>query len=198
MRKLILASSSPRRRQLLEREGYKFQTLTVEISEIFEENLNLEEALKEVTRKKAEAVIKSGKLLNLKDFLILSGDTIVVLEGEILGKPKNSAQAVEYLTRLSGKTHSVMTGICLWDGLSGEVVLDIGRSQVTFNELSKEQIQAYVDSGDPMDKAGAYGIQTVEKGFIKSIDGSIENVMGLPIELVQHWLVKKKWDVDKK
>jgi septum formation protein len=198
MRTLVLASSSPRRSELLQAMGFKFQTLSVEISEIFKENLNLEDGLLDVARRKAEAVVRSGKLLNIKDFLVLSGDTIVMLEGEVLGKPANRDIAIEYLSKLSEKTHCVMTGICLWDGLTGEVLVNLDRSFVTFKKLSREQIEKYVDTGDPMDKAGAYGIQSLDRGFIEKIEGSIENVMGLPVQLLSQIFEKKGWEIAKR
>ena len=197
MRNLILASKSPRRCDLLKNHGFKFQVLPLEISEILNKNLSLDDAVMDLAYQKGQALLSSGKLLNIENYLVLSGDTIVVVGDEVLGKPKNTEIAVEYLKKLSGITHSVKTSICLLDQLSGEVVKAIETSKITFRKLSDEEINEYVATGDPMDKAGAYGIQTLKKGYITDIDGSVENVMGLPVKLFERILLEKGWNVDR-
>ncbi len=197
MTSLILASQSPRRSQLLKELGYKFQILTVEVSEILDENLNLDEGIQNIARQKARALVESGKLKKLHDYVVLSGDTVVVLEGRILGKPQNEAQAREYLRLLSGATHSVKTGVCFYSSLSGQELTTIETSEVEFHTLTDQQIYEYVETGDPMDKAGAYGIQSLDRNFIKEIRGSRENVMGLPVQLVSQIIEKSGWKFER-
>ena len=147
MKNLVLASHSPRRKTLLEKQGYKFRTLTVEISEILKENLNLEDAIMDVARQKARALVESGKLLELNNYLVLSGDTVVVVEDQVLGKPKNRQEARSHLQKLSGITHCVKTGICFLVQESETPILAIDSSFVTFRKLSSEQIESYIETG---------------------------------------------------
>lgn len=197
MHQLVLASQSPRRKELLEKAGFKFHTFTIEVSEILKKNLILEEALKELVCRKAQAALDSAKLLKLKDFLVLTGDTVVVLEDEVLGKPKNALQAEEFLNRLSNKTHSVITAVCLVAEGSQDFVTGYCVTRVKFRELEAEEIQEYVQSGEPMDKAGAYAIQGAAKKFVVSVDGPLDNVVGLPIELVERLMKENGWIVDR-
>lgn len=197
MKTLVLASQSPRRKQLLQKAGFKFQTLSVEISEKLNKNLNLDDALMDLARQKAVALIDSGKLLNLKDFLILSADTEVVLEQRVFGKPKNSYEAFEMLRLLSGKIHAVKTAICIWNSTSGEFVTDISTTLVEFNELSDDEINAYINACKPFDKAGGYGLQELPTHFVKQVNGFLDTVVGLPVKLVEELLEKKKWYVDR-
>lgn len=174
--KLLLASASPRRRELLA----PVCPFEVEISRF-----------EEVDKGSAEEVVLSnarGKALEVlgrfPDCRVLGADTAVALDGMILGKPKDAADAERMLRSLSGKTHSVFTGVCLADksGVKERVV----ETKVLFKELSKKTIKSYVLSGAPLDKAGAYGIQ--DGVVVKSYEGSYTNVMGLPMETVKEML----------
>lgn len=170
--KLILASNSPRRRELLAQYGYEFE---VEPS-LFEESakgLSAYETVLFNARGKAGEVFSRSK----KD-VVLGADTVVCLNGEVLGKPKDRADAVRMLTLLSGNAHEVYTGVCV-HGPNGEF-FGVVKTEVVFHPLSKEFIEAYVAGGSPMDKAGAYGIQ--DGGLVARIEGSYSNVVGLPIE----------------
>jgi septum formation protein len=180
MHELVLTSTSPRRRQILNEAGYKFRTFPLEVSEILNENMSLHERISDCARQKVMAAVESGKLLKSKEILLLGADTVVVHEGQILGKPRNEQDATQILTQLSGQIHSVITGFCLFDLTTERLILDHDITSVHFKKLSPEDIREYVESGDPMDKAGAYGIQTAAKKFVESYEGSLNNVIGLP------------------
>ena len=180
MEKLILASNSPRRRELLS-EICEFEV----VPSLFEEkaeNLTAKETVLAFAQGKAEEVAS-----RFPNRYVLGADTVVSYAGEILGKPKNKADAAEMLRKLSGNTHSVFTGVCLVGG--GQTFLEAVETKVTFFELSEELIAAYVNSGLPLDKAGAYGIQD---GYplVKSYEGQYSNVVGLPVETVRELLKK--------
>lgn len=172
--KVLLASASPRRRQLLA----QITAFEVEPSS-FEERaagLSARETALSFARGKARDVF-----LKHPDCLVLGADTVVCLNGEIFGKPKDAADAKRMLRLLSGKTHSVFTGVCLMR--SGAAAEGVDETRVTFLPLSEEEIDAYVASGLPFGKAGAYGIQ--DGGLVEKIEGSYSNVVGLPLELTQ-------------
>lgn len=197
LKSLFLASNSPRRKELLDKAGFLFQTYPVKVSEFLDKNLNLDEGVKQIARQKAVAAFEELKSSKRQDFLVLASDTLVALEGEVFGKPENKNQAFEFLRRLSGQTHQVKTSICFIDD-SGKCILDIETSHVTFRDLSEAEIWDYIETGDPMDKAGAYGIQSVGATFISQLDGSLDNVMGLSINLVKRMISESGWNVHRK
>lgn len=171
---LILASASPRRRELLARLGQEFRVVTAEHDETMEENDPRAEVAR-VSRVKAQAV----RALCADDDLILAADTIVVCDGKILGKPQDAAEAARMLRKLSNRAHRVMTGMTL---LCGERIESrTVETEVRFRALCEEEIAAYVASGEPMDKAGAYGIQGAAASFVSELHGDYYNVMGLPL-----------------
>ena len=181
--KLILASGSPRRKELLKEYGFDF---TVIPSSFNETNLLLSPEL----TAKSNALGKAKDVFDTiccDDAVILGADTIVVLGDKILGKPQNTDQAKSMLNALSGKTHLVITGYAIVS--KDNVYVDSEITKVTFNQLSDDLIDNYVSTGSPMDKAGAYGIQD---GFdlVKEISGSYTNVVGLPIEIIKDKLIK--------
>lgn len=192
-RTLVLASQSPRRKELLGKTGIAFKTFSVQVSEFLNENLNLDDAIMAIARQKAEAVVEPIKSLNLKDILILASDTLVVLEGQVLGKPIDESQAYDFLRRLSGQTHEVKTSICFYDTVTKKYISEIESSFVTFKNLSDEEIWSYIKTGDPMDKAGAYGIQNTEKTFIVGLEGELDTVMGLPVKRVLRLIKENNW-----
>ncbi len=195
---LILASGSPRRKQLLKSAQFNFRTDPIKISEIVNENLSLRDLLMDLAYQKAQGYIKTCNLLKLHGKIILTADTMVIFEGQPLGKPVSSAQAEEFLLKLSGKTHSVMTGICIFEPEKNIWALDVDETKVEFKELSNEEIKNYIQTGEPMDKAGAYGIQGLGAKFVKSTTGSWTNVVGLPMELLTRILNERGWDVGQK
>ena len=204
--KLILASNSPRRKELLAGLGIPYDVLVIKgIDESYPDDLPANEVAEYIARKKAQAYegrrskVKSQrqnsseKTSDLRpstfDSILLTADTIVVCDGEILGKPRDAEDACSMLRKLSGKTHQVYTGYCLQKGdktVSGTVCSD-----VTFKELSDEEITHYVNEYKPFDKAGAYGIQEwIGYIGITGIRGSYYNVMGLPVQRIYEELKK--------
>ncbi len=164
--------------------GLDFQICTADIDETMDPALSVEQAVKEVCRKKAEAVGSHHP-----GELILAADTIVVLENRILGKPHSEEEARAMLRSLSGRQHTVMTAFCLWkDGCADT---HVEKTHVRFRDLSDEEIAAYVATGSPMDKAGAYGIQDQAAIFVQALDGDYYNVMGLPLCSLAQLLRKK-------
>ena len=170
----ILASKSPRRRELLSMLGLEFEIKTAEIDETMDPALVPAEAVAQVCQRKAQAIGQQNP-----GRLIVAADTIVVVEGRILGKPRSEAQAREMLQLLSGRDHTVMTGFCLWR--DGALECHVEQTHLHFRSLSDAEIDAYIATGSPMDKAGAYGIQDQAGCFVEALDGDYYNVMGLPL-----------------
>lgn len=184
-RKLILASQSPRRKQLLEWAEVPFEILVKETSEEFPSALSVEEVPVYIADQKAQAVraVVNGAYNVNQQPLILAADTIVVLGSRIIGKPRSREDAIEILSALSGKTHRVITGVVILDGEQQTAFHDV--TEVDFHSLSPEQIGFYIDRYAPYDKAGAYAIQEwIGVVGIKSIRGDFYNVMGLPVSRV--------------
>ncbi|EOL8936735.1 nucleoside triphosphate pyrophosphatase [Cronobacter dublinensis] len=179
MTDLYLASGSPRRQELLGMLGVSFERLVPGVEEQRAEKEAPQDYVTRLARDKARA----GVALAARDLPVLGADTIVVLDGDVLEKPRDAAHAAEMLRRLSGQTHQVMTAVALADSLRVRERLVITR--VTFRALTAQDIAAYVESGEPMDKAGAYGIQGLGGCFVRSIEGSYHAVVGLP--LVETW-----------
>jgi septum formation protein len=176
VRRLILASQSPRRKEILERAGFRFDIRATSVIEERADGESPEEYVKRLARDKAEAVtLTDGEI-------VLGADTTVLVGDQVLEKPGDAADAVRMLRALSGRAHRVLTGICLRD--KEKTVVDYAETAVRFIPLTEPEIAAYVASGEPMDKAGAYAIQGLASKFIESIDGCYWNVVGLPIALV--------------
>lgn len=172
---IILASGSPRRRQLLEQLGLSFTVQSSDVDESVEPGLSPAAMVEQLSLRKGQAVAESVG----PDSLVLAADTVVALGDAVLGKPQDRAKAVSMLTSLSGKTHQVYTGVTLLGG--GRRVTEHETTAVTFRSLSREEIGAYVDTGEPMDKAGAYGIQGYGALLVERLEGDYFNVMGLPL-----------------
>ena len=170
---LVLASASPRRRHLIERLGWAFEVRPTDADETWPESLETGPAAEEVALRKARAVEAPGAL-------VLAADTVVVLDGEVLGKPADDADAARTLARLSGRTHEVTTGLAL--RLDGREATAHETTRVTFADLSAGEIAAYVAGGSPRDKAGSYGIQDDAGALlVRRIEGDYFNVVGLPL-----------------
>jgi septum formation protein len=178
---LILASASPRRSEILKAVGWKFEKQVADLDETELENENPADYVVRLAREKALAV--AGKIEN---GLILGADTTVVIENEIIGKPKDLADAAEMLGKLSGRWHEVLTGVALVKKNDGktEIQADLERTKVKFFPLSDSEINYLVERGEPLDKAGAYAVQGVAALFIERIEGDYWNVVGLPVQLV--------------
>ncbi|MBS9767365.1 MAG: septum formation protein Maf [Flavobacteriaceae bacterium] len=180
---LILASQSPRRKMLLEEMGLHFDVIALSIDESYPKEILATQVPEYLAKKKALPLLKS---LQEKQIVITS-DTVVILDNEILGKPKNSKEAKKLLQKLSGNTHEVITGLCV-SHKQGQKVVSVS-SKVTFKELSKEEIDYYVEQFKPLDKAGAYGIQEwIGCIGIERIEGSYSNIVGLPTATVYRLL----------
>lgn len=192
----ILASQSPRRRSLLQQHGFVFHTLPVEISEILNENLSIEAAVEDLAQRKAKALIESNKILNFKDYLVLSADTIVEYRGRVFNKPKDEKEAFNFLRLLSGQTHQVITAFCLWPS-TGPWVVGHATAHVQFRELRDQEILDYVATGDPMDKAGAYGIQSLGRHLVATFTGSLETIAGLPVQEIEQVIRTHHWEVER-
>ncbi|MBQ7879134.1 MAG: septum formation protein Maf [Clostridia bacterium] len=183
----VLASASPRRKELLKEVVDDFEI----IPSAFDESSVTEKDPKKLVKKLAEGKAKDVALQEENEGkIVLGSDTVVAYKNEVLGKPKDEANAVRMLTMLSGKKHYVYTGVCFATVKDGktETVSTVVGTAVYFNELSQEWIRSYVAGGSPMDKAGAYGIQ--DGGLVKKIKGSYSNVVGLPVEKLQKTLKK--------
>ena len=182
-RPLILASSSPRRQYLMKEAGFNFTVEKPDVDESFPAELPSEQVAKYLAEKKAEYF-----RLAMKNEIVLTADTIVVLEDKILNKPSDRIEAISMLGELSGHTHRVITGVCIMSMEKEESFDDT--TEVTFQKLTQQEIEFYVDHYKPYDKAGAYGAQDwIGMVAIRKIVGSYFNVMGLPIHKVYHHLI---------
>ena len=173
--RIILASSSPRRRELMDLMGLRYEILAPEGEEVFDPALSPKELVQHLARQKGEDVAARVD----GDALVIAADTVVALGHQVLGKPRDRADAIAMLTALSGKAHSVFTGVCMFG--QGKIVVESEETLVHMRPLSAAEIVAYVDSGEPMDKAGGYGIQGRASLFIPRIEGDYFNVMGFPV-----------------
>lgn len=180
--KVILASQSPRRKELLAKIVADFQVVPSSCEEVSAQSDPKLYVCELATQKSTDVWQRNA------DALVIGSDTVVELDGVILGKPKSQREATETLRNLSGKTHNVHTGVCILYGQNKHVFVQT--TAVTFKKLSEEEISRYVQSGAPMDKAGAYGIQ--ECGFVESFVGSYDNVVGFPTEQVAKIIEKYK------
>lgn len=181
-RKLILASQSPRRKELLALTGIPFETASVEIDETFDPALSVEENVMEISRQKAEAVLRTLSSADA-NAVVLGSDTTVVLDGAALGKPGDFGHAFEMLSALQGRSHEVLTGFCLLH--DGNAVMNYASTTVEFGIMTPAEITRYIEVMKPFDKAGSYGIQDpLLACFVTRIDGCYYNVVGLPVSKV--------------
>jgi septum formation protein len=187
---LYLASKSPRRKMLFEKLGISFKLISPNSEELLSSELDPVEYVKKNAMEKAKSVLAEVD----NGGIIVSADTIVFINGEILEKPKNKEDAIKMLTKLSNNSHFVFTAIVVLDKNTNKLEVEVERTKVEMGKISNEAIQRYVDTGEPLDAAGAYKIQ--EKGmiFIKRIEGCFYNVIGLPIFTLVEML--KKFNID--
>jgi septum formation protein len=177
---LILASQSPRRSELLATAGFRFSVRARPVEEARASGESPVDYARRLAQSKAEAVWDDA------DEIVLGADTVVVVDGRVLEKPAHESDARDMLHLLSGSEHVVITGICLRH--AGGAIVDHASTQVRFSSMTAAEIDEYVATGEPMDKAGAYGIQGLASKFVERIDGCYFNVMGLPISLVYRHL----------
>lgn len=184
---IILASASPRRKELLELINLNFKIQASNLDEVIDESLPLEKKIEKLSHQKAFDIA----MKNQGDYLVIGADTIVELDGEILGKPKDKSDAERMLKLLSGKEHNVITAITIIDTKNPDNFISTHeKTRVKFIDLTQEKIDKYIESGEPMDKAGAYAIQGLGVMFVSGITGCYTNVVGLPIPLITNILEK--------
>jgi MAF protein len=213
MHQLILASESPRRKSLLLEAGFFFHTFHVKVSEILDKNLTssltIEQQILKISETKVQAALLQFKPISHEmeltsengPLLFLSADTMVVYNGIALGKPKDENQAFDYLRMLSGQVHEVMTAITLVETKivsqneinKLKIVEKMTKTKVRFRDLSDQEIRDYIATKEPMDKAGAYGIQGQGRNLVDSYDGPLDNVIGLPIATLKKVLIENHW-----
>lgn len=189
-KKIILASASPRRREILTNLGLDFDIIPADIEETIDPFLDPAELVKNLALQKAAHVAKQIGY----PAIIIGSDTTVVIDNKILGKPANFNEAFDMLSTLSGRTHTVFTGICVIDTSENKIITDYEATEVTFKELSPEEIKDYISTGEPMDKAGSYGIQAIGSTLVVSVNGCYNNIVGLPVYKLSETL--KEFGVD--
>lgn len=183
---IYLASKSPRRKKLLKQLNLKFKTVDLHFHEKANDG---EDPVSLIRRLSIEKLNKA--LLKIKKGIIITADTIVVIDNHILGKPKNKIDAKRILNKLSGRTHIVYTGFSIYNSVNNKIISDFEKTSVTFRKLTNQEIDDYISTGSPMDKAGAYGIQDdFGAVFIEKIDGCYYNVVGLPLAKFYHDLLR--------
>ena len=183
MARIVLASGSPRRQELLGRMGIRDFVVSVpQMEEVCPEDLSPEETVCRISRQ------KSGAVSAQEDDIVITADTMVFLDGKRLGKPRDEADALRMLTALQGRRHTVCTGVTVRQGQ--RMLTRAQSTQVWFRSASTEELKAYIRSGEPMDKAGAYGVQGLGALLVERIDGDFFNVMGLPVLLLSRMLAE--------
>ncbi|MCL4257790.1 MAG: septum formation protein Maf [Anaerolineales bacterium] len=186
--KLVLASTSPRRKELLSLLGLPFEVMPADINEDVLPGEAPTEYVMRLARGKAQVI---AERLDGVAAVVIAADTTVVHEGEIIGKPLDAADAERILRRLRGRIHQVYSGLCLWDTAAGRQVTDLALSQVPMRNYSDSEMSAYIASGQPLDKAGAYGIQNTSFHPVENFAGCFANVAGLPLcHLLRNW---RRW-----
>lgn len=183
MPKLVLASTSSRRRELLKQLGRPFEVVAPEADESLPEGLSPAQAAEVLAARKAESVAA-----RLDEGLVLGADTLVVADDRIIGKPRNRSHAIEILETLSRGPHHVITGVCLINARTGERRVISEDTRVIMRRMTHREVEAYVDSGEAMGKAGAYAIQQTGDRFVERVVGSFSNVVGLPMERVRRMI----------
>ncbi len=197
---LVLASGSPRRRDLLEREGIAFEVRPADIEEEVREDESPADLVRRLSFEKASAVA-----LRLGDEVsrwVLGADTIVVIDGDVLGKPRDAAHAEALLARITGRTHEVVTGFAFVSTRAPEdrakSHVDLRTSRVSMREATSEEIAQYVAGGEPMDKAGAYAVQGEGRRFVTRVEGCQDNVIGLPVDEVARVWARLRDEMDER
>lgn len=191
----VLASESPRRKQLLEDAGFAFTVFPIKVSEILQKNLNAEDQIIQISEKKWRQAQSAWNAQNLDESLILTADTMVVLNHNALGKPENELDAQSMLENLAGNVHFVITAISLGKSNSEKPVTRSTSTEVWFRPISRQEIQDYILTKEPMDKAGSYAIQGLGKKFVEKYVGPYDNVVGLPVETLRKIAQENGWEL---
>ncbi len=180
---IILASASARRKTLLGRLVDRFYIYPVNVDESCRKGESPSQHVRRLARTKAFQAKEEGM-----NGIIIAADTVVVIDHRILGKPANREEARRMLALLSGRTHSVFTGLCIYDTFTDRIFIKETESKVTIRELSKDEIEDYISTGEPFDKAGGYAVQGEARVFVEKVEGSYTNVVGLPLETLEEGL----------
>lgn len=189
MKKIILASASPRRREILKNAGLDFRVDAGDYEEDLSLKLKPHELARFLSREKAKAVAARHK-----DSIVIAADTFILYKKNILGKPHTKTEAKRMLVMLNNKTHAVITGFTIIDTATGKKISKAVETKVTFKKLTDKEIDSYVETGEPLDKAGAYAIQGLGALLVKKIDGDYLNVIGLPLAALADCL--KKFEIE--
>ena len=189
MKKIILASASPRRKELMTMASLSFDVIVSDCDETIEYD-GPEDMVRKLSLLKAKDVAEKIKKTETKQHIVIGADTIVYFQNQILGKPKNEEDAFRMLQAMSGKTHTVYTGVTLIDSASGQTETFCETTKVEFYDVADEDIRAYIATGDPLDKAGSYGVQGRGCFLVKRIEGDYFTVVGLPIAHLLQELAK--------
>ncbi|MFN7728285.1 MAG: Maf family protein [Bdellovibrio sp.] len=195
IKEFVLASESPRRKSLLEEAGFHITVFPVKVSESLEKNLTVQAQIRAISQRKFVAAKTQWNRTKGQEALLLTADTMVVHKGQALGKPEDSDDAVNTLLRLSNEAHQVMTAITLGLSSRSESFDDLVTTDVFFNLISRQQAEAYVQTGEPMDKAGSYGIQGLGRQFVEKFVGPYDNVVGLPVSAVLKICQEHGWQL---
>ncbi len=183
MRKIILASTSPRRKELLAKTGLSFEA----VASNYEEDMTLpmppDELVKFLSKGKAESVAQY-----YEDAIIISGDTFISFNGLVLGKPHTRERAKEMLRILSGNEHTVLSGYTVIDTKSKKIISEVAEAKIKFKDLSDKEIDEYVETGEPLTRAGAYAIQTIKETFVINMSGDYDGIIGLPVSALMKTL----------
>jgi septum formation protein len=190
--KLILASSSPRRAEVMRNAGFVFEVRPADVDETRQAHEAAEAYVSRIAKAKAETVAQRVRAAGERA-IVIAADTTVVAEGQILGKPRDADDARRMLRLFSGKTHEVLTALCVINIPTGKEALHVERTRVDFLKMSEEEIESYIQTGEPFDKAGAYGIQGIAGRFATSIEGCYFNVLGLPLSRLWTTLQELGW-----
>lgn len=192
MKKIILGSQSPRRAELLKNAGIDFTVLVSDCEEIIDKNMEFQQIVQTLAEQKNQAVVKDKRCPETA--VVITADTMVVCENKIMGKPKDEEDAYKMLTLLEGNVHYVLTGFCICDKESGKIKSGVEKTTVKFRSLDEEEIRKYIKTKEPMDKAGAYGIQLRGSMFVEKIEGDYFNIVGLPVQKICK-LLKEDFDI---
>jgi septum formation protein len=193
--KLILASSSPRRAEILRNAGFVFEVRPADVDETRLPYESAENYVRRVAQAKARAISEPARAA-AERAIVIAADTTVVAEGQILAKPEDAADARRMLSLFNGKTHEVLTALCVINVPAAKEALHVEKTRVEFLKMSKEEIESYIQTGEPFDKAGAYGIQGIAGRFATRIDGCYFNVLGLPLSRLWTTLQSLGWKED--
>lgn len=183
-KRIILASQSPRRHELIKKLNIEFDVILPTFEEKLSSDDYSDQIIKKLSLSKALSVLEN----KISNSLVISADTVVVFENKIFGKPKDEKHAKEMLQKLSGNTHFVVTAVSVIDSDTKKSITKLTKTYVTFQKLSDELIDKYIKEKRPLDKAGAYGIQEMGEEFIKNVDGELDNVIGLPTKTLKNIL----------